>query len=116
MSIWRLKTLQGRSGHLLEVTVIFLEPKARYGARCVPRDYRPTFPPLTQIEHISFENWKRTGVVTYRYQVKLTLALNAGQDFVCIAGTGTGKSLVIHDNYLHLTQCYGLNRSPPQCH
>jgi hypothetical protein len=92
-SIWRLETWQEDSRGLLEATVILLESKAHYGAHCGPHDYRPTSPPLTQIEHIAFETWKRTGVVPYKYQVDFTLALDAGRDVVCIAGTGAGKPL-----------------------
>lgn len=49
--------------------------------------------PLTQVEHVAFETWKRTSIIPYQYQVDFALALDAGRDVICIAGTGSGKSL-----------------------
>jgi superfamily II DNA or RNA helicase len=49
--------------------------------------------PLTRIEHVAFETWKCTGIVPYKYQVDFALALDSGKDVLCVAGTGSGKSL-----------------------
>jgi hypothetical protein len=50
--------------------------------------------PLTPVQHVAYETWRRTGVVPYKYQLELTLALDSGRDVFCVAGTSSGKSLV----------------------
>ncbi|KAG9086930.1 hypothetical protein FRC06_002812 [Ceratobasidium sp. 370] len=55
--------------------------------------------PLTLRNHVILECIKRTNVVPRVFQVDFALAIYENQDVVCVAGTGSGKSLafiIIH--------------------
>ncbi|KAG8719077.1 hypothetical protein FRC08_003695 [Ceratobasidium sp. 394] len=49
--------------------------------------------PLTLRNHVALECYRRTKLVPRKFQVDFTLAVDSGQDTVCVAGTGCGKSL-----------------------
>lgn len=49
--------------------------------------------PLTVAQHAVVTLWERTGLMASKYQLNMALALAAGCDVLCIAGTGCGKSI-----------------------
>ncbi|KDN33838.1 hypothetical protein RSAG8_13071, partial [Rhizoctonia solani AG-8 WAC10335] len=54
----------------------------------------PNLPrPLTLEQQVIVNTWEATGIAPYKYQVRNTLALDAGRDVLCVEGTGSGKTL-----------------------
>ncbi|KAG9084229.1 hypothetical protein FRC06_004159 [Ceratobasidium sp. 370] len=49
--------------------------------------------PLTFRTYVALECYRRTKLVPRRFQVDFALAVDSGQDTVCVAGTGCGMSL-----------------------
>ena len=49
--------------------------------------------PFTRIQHALVTARDKTGHIPYKYQLEVALALEASHDVLCVAGTGSGKSL-----------------------
>lgn len=49
--------------------------------------------PLTLEQELILRTHGATGKIPYKYQVRNALALCSGRDVLCVAGTGSGKTL-----------------------
>ncbi|CAE6482439.1 unnamed protein product [Rhizoctonia solani] len=49
--------------------------------------------PLTPVQDALVKARDKTGHIPYKYQLDIALALEASRDVLCVAGTGSGKSL-----------------------
>ncbi|KAF8598605.1 P-loop containing nucleoside triphosphate hydrolase protein [Ceratobasidium sp. AG-I] len=60
----------------------------------IEREALDTLPrPLTLKQELILRTCEATGKIPYQYQVRNALALLSGRDVLCVAGTGSGKTL-----------------------
>ncbi|KAH7335666.1 hypothetical protein B0J17DRAFT_574860 [Rhizoctonia solani] len=57
------------------------------------KDTWPLASDQTPEQKLAILAYEKTTKMPYKYQVEVALALKLGRDFVCIAGTGAGKSM-----------------------
>lgn len=57
------------------------------------KDTWPLASDQTPKQNLAVLVYEKTTKMPYKYQVEVALALTAGRDVICIAGTGAGKSM-----------------------